>query len=70
MAGNQINFSQADIARIQSKIGSGTVGKYSDAYREVLVINDERRNAGQPTLDSKTKFWFKMRRYNHYDKKI
>jgi hypothetical protein len=59
MAGNQINFSATDIARIQSKIGANGAGKYSAAYREVLVINSERRNAGQPTLDSKTEFWFK-----------
>ena len=59
MAGNQINFSAADIIRIQSKVGAaGSVGQYSAAYREVLAINTERQNAGLPVLDSKTRYWF------------
>lgn len=60
---NQLNLSPAEIQRIQNAILPRDVpGKYAGAYREILIINQERvaRNeervamglSPEPTLDA------------------
>jgi hypothetical protein len=66
---NQLNLSPAEIQRIQNAILPGDVpGKYAGAYREILIINQERVQENVlrlelglpplPTLDELTLRWF------------
>jgi hypothetical protein len=66
---NQLNLSPDEIQRVQNAILPGDVpGKYAGAYREILIINQERVQANvqrlelglppEPVLDDLTLRWF------------
>jgi hypothetical protein len=56
---NQLDLNIEELARLKRLVGpDGSTGQYTQAYLEVLKINDEHQKQGLAHLDDQTRYWF------------